>query len=282
MTKLDLKNRISLVGSLGLALALGTGCPGPAAQTRDTAVVDSAPGWRATFPSELVHVSLKSAAAYMPGATPLNLDSISPSNSSPNATGVWTVQPNKQDPFRGRVIFQDPVPGIVTNPTAKQQPFLRKEGSISASITVPREMVDARMSVKVNVTGGPAGKGSFSRQGPMLRWTGGTEYMSCLVDFATSEVFLWAGRNEFKYETLGKQSAALDNKKSYRVDLEVRGQQVQCKVFDEATKMVADTGTIVDAKMPAKGSSGVLFELSQGKLDSPLEGSASEIETAAL
>jgi hypothetical protein len=276
-------------GVLGLALALGTGCAGQTAnQTRDPASPEGAPsvlatttGWRATFPVNLNHVALRSAAGYRPGGVGLNLDSATPVNVLPNQTGVWSVQANRADPFRGRVMFQDTVPGLVANPNNREQPFLRKEGTITASITVPQEMGDARVTVRVNVTGGPGGGGSSSRQGPMLRWNGANEYISCFVDFASNEVYLWAARSAFEFETLGRKPVQLDNKKSYRVDFEVRGQQGQCKVFDEAT-LVADTGVVVDPKMPAKGSTGVLFELSQGKLDAPLEGSASEIESVAL
>jgi hypothetical protein len=285
MTKLDVKNWGPLVAILGLALALGTGCPGPGSNqatgptTAGPAI--AAGGWRATFPEDLTHVSLKSAAAYSRGAVPLRLDSQTPLTSLPNQTAAWAVQPNPTDPFRGRVVFQDTVPGLVVDPANREQPFVRKEGTIAASVTVPAELGDARVSVRVNVTGGPAGRGSASRQGPMLRWNGSNEYISCFVDFGTNEVYLWAARSAYQYATLGKKSVTLDSKKSYRVQFEVSGQKCQCQVFDDAT-VVADTGVVVDAKIPAKGSAGVLFELSQGRPDVPLEGSASEIETVAL
>jgi hypothetical protein len=282
MAKLDVKNGGTLAVSLGLALALGTGCA-PRASNRgvDPPAITGPGGWRATFPANLTHVALRSAAAYTPGAVTLSLDSATPLTSLPNRTGAWAVQPNQADPFRGHVVFQDSVPGLSANPANREQPFTRRNGSITAAITVIQEMIDARISVKVNVTGGPAGRGSSSRQGPMLRWNGANEYIACFVDFGTNEVYLWAARNAFEFDTLGRQTVALDNTKSYRVDFEVRGRASHCKV-DDGTTVVADTGEIVDARIPAQGSAGVLFELSQGKPDVPLEGSASEIESVPL
>jgi hypothetical protein len=267
-----------LLGSAGLAVAIA-GCPGPGAN-QGTGPTGSLAGWKATFPTALKHVALKSAAAYDSGGVTLHFDSSTPLNSLPNETGTWSVQPNPADPFRGSVVFQDSVPGLVANPGNREQPFTRKEGTIAAVITVNQEMADSRASLRVNVTGGPRGAGSTSRQGPMLRWNGANEYVTCFVDFGANEFYMWVAHNAFQYDTVGKQSVAFDNKKSYHVEFQVRGQQGQCKVLDEG-KVLADTG-LVALKIPARGSAGVMFELSQGKLDAPLEGSASEIESTAL
>jgi hypothetical protein len=282
MAKLDVKNGGALVVSLGLALALGTGCA-PRASNRgaDPPAITAPSGWRATFPANLTHVALRSAAAYTPGAVTLNLDSATPLTSLPNQTGAWAVQPNQADPFRGRIVFQDSVPGLTPNPRSREQPYTRSGGSITAAITVTQEMTDARISAMVNVTGGPGGRGSSSRQGPMLRWNGANEYITCFVDFGTNQVYLYAARSAFEFDTLGTQTVTLDNRKSYRVNFEVRGQGGRCQVFD-GTTVVADTGVITDARIPASGSAGILFELSQGRPDAPLEGSASEIESVAL
>jgi hypothetical protein len=279
MTRTNMKKSGILLGSAALAVAIA-GCPGPGANqgTGPTTLVTA--GWKATFPTELKHVALKSAAAYDSGGITLQFDSSTPLNSLPNQTGAWSVQPNASDPFRGRVVFQDSVPGLAANPGNREQPFTRKEGTIAAVITVNQEMGDSRARVRVNVTGGPRGAGSTSRQGPMLRWNGANEYVTCFIDFATSELYLWVAHNAFQYDTVGKQRVAIDAKKSYHVEFEVRGQEGQCKALDEG-KVLADTGRVA-LKIPARGSAGVMFELSQGKLDAPLEGSASEIESAAL
>lgn len=276
-----MKHGSALVG-VGLVIALGAGCArGNGTRAKGPTVIASSTGWKATFPEDLTHVALKSAAGYPSGEVAVNLDSSTPLTSLPNQTGQWIVQANKADPFRGRVVFQDTVPALASDPTNREQPFIRKDGTIAAVLTVNQELVDARVTARMNATGGPEGKGSFSRQGAMLRWNGANEYSTCFIDFGLNQVYLFAARNAFEYETLGKQSVELDNTKSYRVDYEVRGQASRCRVFD-GDKVVADTGSIVDAKMPARGSSGILFELSQGKPDVPLEGSASEIESAAL
>jgi hypothetical protein len=286
MTKLIVKNRGVLAGNLGLAVALSTGCSSSMQASHDpprprVAAASDGNGWRATFPAELIHVALKSAAAYTRGEVTLNLDSSTPLTSLPNATGAWTVQPNTVDPFQGRVVFQDSVPGVIANPTSREQPYLRTNGTIAAVLTVNQELTDVRISAKVNATGGPAGGGTSSRQGAMLRWNGANEYITCFVDFGTNQVYLYAARSAFEFETLGTQPAALDNRKTYRVNFEVRGQDNHCTVYD-GTAVVADTGTISDARIPASGIAGVMFELSQGKPEVPLEGSASEIESVSL
>jgi len=234
------------------------------------------PGWKATFPAEYKHVALESAGAYTAGSVTLNLDSLGANMMEPNTTGKWTIVPDAREPSKGRLIYRDPVSGVkMRGPNDIPE---RLGGTLASMATVNQVLGDTKVSTMVNVTGGPDGKGSLSRQGPMLRWNGSTQYLACFVDFAMGTTYLWAGRTAVTYETLGKAVPikGFANTKPYRVELTMIGQTARCQVFD-GQALVADSGEIQEPKTPARGVAGVLLEISLKKPEQPLEGSFSEI-----
>lgn len=240
------------------------------------ALAQTKPGWKATFSVEHKHIALESAGAYTAGGVTLNLDSLGANMMEPNTTGTWKVVTNTREPSKGQLIYRDPVAGLkMRGPTDIPE---RLGGTLASMATVNQVLGDTKISTMVNVTGGPDGRGSQSRQGPMVRWNGSTQYLACFVDFALGTAYFWAGRSAVTYEALGKSVPikGFANTKPYRVELTMVGQTARCQVFDGQT-LVADTGEIQEPKTPAKGVAGVLVEISLKKPEEPLEGSFSEI-----
>jgi hypothetical protein len=240
-----------------------------------TALAQSKPGWQATFPKEHVQISLESAGAYTGGLVTVNLDSLGANMMEPNTTGKWTVVPNLKEPAKGQLIYRDPVPGLkMRGPTEVPE---RKNGTLAAMATVNHVLGPTKATATVNVTGGPDGKGSVSRQGPMVRWNGATQFMTCFVDFSEGTTYLWAGRSAIEYQPLGKAIPikGFANTKPYRVELTMIGPVARCQVFD-GKDLVADTGDFKDDATPPKGVAGVLVEITPTKPEQALEGSFSE------
>ncbi|HVE83767.1 MAG TPA: hypothetical protein VND93_12995 [Myxococcales bacterium] len=234
------------------------------------------PGYRATFPVPQKGIPPESAGVYKGGAVILNLDSLGGNMMVPNMTGLWKVIPNTTDPTKGQMIFSDPVQPLKMH-GATEVPE-RLEGTLTAMATVNQVFAATRAVVTVNVTGGPDGKGSVSRQGPMLRWNGSTRFITCYVDFAAGTAYQWAARNTAVYDPLGKAIPikGFANTKPYRIEFSMIGQTGRCQVFD-GKDLVADTGDIVDARTPEKGATGVLIEITPKAPEAPLEGSFSEL-----
>jgi hypothetical protein len=235
-----------------------------------------AQSWQATFPVAHTGIPPESAGVYTGGAIPLLLDSLGGAMMMPNTTGRWTVVPNSTEPAKGKMIFYDPVVGLKMHPPNGLPE--RLEGTLSAMATVNRVFGPTKATVTVNVTGGAGGKGAVSRQGPMIRWNGSTQFITCYVDFSAGTAYLWAARSAIHFQPIGPSVPipSFSKTKAYRIEFTMVGDVARCKVFDRAV-LVADTGNVQDAQTPQSGATGVLIEITASKPEQALEGSFSEL-----
>ena len=280
---------------LGLA-ACPRPMPGPGTEgTRiDEGIIGTEPNlaemrqlaWQASFPVAFRPEERASVGVYKQGPTPVNFESLSPLLMEPPETGQWKVEKSALNPRTNQVIFVDEKPGLVKNPAGKPF-FKRAEGAISALAWVDGEMSDTRVTVTVNTSGGAAGNGAASRQGPMIRWDKGSNWLWCAVDFAEGKLLIVRSEHFGVIKSIDDSERPIpdfDNKQGYRVAFEGRGPSLRCRVASAKDgKVVADTGQIQDRDPPHRsGVAGVLFEVAEKRFDEALEGSFEDLRAFDL
>lgn len=243
-------------------------------------------GWTATFPVPYQPVGNPSAGVYSGGAVEVKLESISPALMEPSPTGVWAVSPVPASPSLNQLVFTDSVAAlrVVTDPRSPNF-YDRRPGAISALAWVDQSFNAVEVSVLTNTAGGPAGQGTWSRQGPMAHWDRGSNWLWCAVNYATGTTEIVRSRVMGVYETLPGSKAVLSSfsrTDSHRVTLDVIDNTVRCRVFTRGGQLLSDSGTVIDPNPTGPGVSGYLVEVERAAFERPLEGSFADLSSYAI
>jgi hypothetical protein len=188
-------------------------------------------------------------------------------------------------PSNDVVAFQDDKPALTPNPEADAQPFYKRAaGAISALAWVDQQFQDVRVSVRVNPSRGLNQQGATSRQGPMMRWDKGSNWLWCSVNYGSGTVAILRAQHfgvMQDIESSRRPIREFSSTKPYDVVFDGVGQNLRCMVYD-GRRLVADTGVITDTAPLIRGIAGVLMEISLEKSYAPLEGSFQRLNAVEL